>query len=59
MTLESGYRHSFAEAVIPGANATKKFKNGTQNALHSKFSKILRDYSEFLQVFIFFIFRAN
>ena len=47
VTLESGYRHSFTESVIPGANAQKKFKSGTQNSLHSKFSRILRDYSEY------------
>ena len=47
VTLESGYRHSFTEAIVPGANAQKKFKTNAQNSLHSKFNRILRDYREF------------
>ena len=46
VTLGSGYRHSFTETVVPGANAQKKFKSETQNSLHSKFTRILRDYSK-------------
>ena len=52
VTTESGYRHSFTESVVPGENATKKFKNGSQSALHSKFSQILRDYSKFSCIFL-------
>ena len=52
VTTESGYRHSFTESVVTGENATKKFKNGSQSALHSKFSQILRDYSKFSCVFL-------
>ena len=47
VTLDNGYRHSFTETIVPGANAQKKFKSGVQNSLHSKFNRILRDYSEY------------
>ena len=54
VTLDNGYRHSFSETIVPGANAQKKFKSGVQNSLHSKFNRILRDYSEY-----FCFFRAE
>ena len=53
VTLSSGYRHSFSEPVLPG-NASKKLKTGSQSSLHSKFNKILRDYSKLLLYMIDF-----
>ena len=45
VTQSNGYRHSFSEPIVPG-NASKKLKTGIQSTLHSKFNKILRDYSK-------------
>ena len=59
VTMSDGYRHSFVEPVVPGANASKKFKNGSQRVLHSKFSKILRDYSKSFGFHVHFSIRLH